>query len=162
MTNRAQRVARTPVALEWDAHLSIPDRAVPKWALRIKRSLWLCLPISLRLLVAYLRTLPQHIREERKIYWDTSDGSPLVPPGLAKELASFHGIRTYRHAYIEDMTRLREQYPFLTAFELLIAQRAWNDGTQCIQNNVCTVSGQTSSDSSNSMLSTSQMSAGQP
>jgi len=143
--NPVQIMAKNSLAQEVDDYSGIPDRAISSYGPRLKLCLWKCLPISLRLLLTFLRTLPLRIREERKIYWDVSDGSPLIPTALAKELASFRGIRTYRHAYIEDMTRLQERYPFLTTFDLYLVQRAWNDGTRCTENNVCTVSDQKSS-----------------
>jgi hypothetical protein len=132
------------------------DHAASNWGLRLKRILWACLTPVLRLLLTECRSLPQRIRVARTSRWDTSAGSPLVPEPLAKKMASLPGIRTYRHAYIRDMTRLLEQYPFLTDFDLHIARRAWNDGTQSCENTYrfCTLSDQSrsrDSESGNSM-----------
>jgi hypothetical protein len=132
------------------------DHAASNRGLRLKRILWACLPPVLRLLLTECRSLPHRIRVARTSRWDTSDGSPLVPEPLAKEMASLPGIRTYRHAYIRDMTRLLEQYPFLTDFDLHVARRMWNDGTQSCENtyHFCTLSDQSrscDSESGNSM-----------
>jgi len=124
------------------------DRAVSKWVLRLTRNLTRCLPISLRVLLSYVRNLRQRIADERKIYWDVSDGSPVVPEGLAKEYSSFHGVHKYIRACTQDMTQLRNRYPFLTALELLVAHRSWNDGTRCVENNVCIESGHSRSSAS--------------
>lgn len=93
-----------------------------------KHRLKKCLPISLRVLLPYLRNLRQRIAEEQKIYLE----------GWRPQCISLRGVDKYAHVCIRDMTRLEERFPFLTYFERLIAVLAWHDGTECGENNAYT------------------------
>lgn len=113
------------------------DREGSRLVFRLRRILSMCRPFWMQSLQAELRSLPYRMKVARWSRWDTCDGDPTVPDHLAREIESFPGIRTYRHAYIRDMTRLQDDYPLLTAFDLHLARRAWNDGTCCSYGNPC-------------------------
>ena len=137
ISTRLRETRQVSLVPESGVRSGTSSRAIPSRESRLKQFLWSCLPVGVRLLLAECRSLRHRIRVVRALWWDTSSGSPLVPEALAKEVESLPGLRTYRRAYIRDMTRLQEQYPFLTDFDLQIARRAWNDGTQCRTDNVC-------------------------
>ncbi len=128
---------RMSLAPELGDRRGTSGHAVSNLGARLEQILWTFLPPVLRIPLAECRNLPHRIRVGRELWWDTSTGYSRVPEDLARESESLPDIRTYRHAYIRDMILLQEQFPSLTEFDLHIARRSWNYGTQSCESTSC-------------------------
>jgi hypothetical protein len=119
-----------------DDHKGTLNHAESNSGVRLGDRVLSSLPLWVRLLVDVGRNLPARIRWEYKTLSGFWLGSPVLPKGY--ECFAVFGPSNHIHAYIQDMQRLRVQFPFLTHFDLCVATLAWKAGTQRSSDSGCT------------------------